>query len=510
MKARFSTVERSVIGGVVAMLILFSVITLSVFWTAKNSSNNFVKQELLEVTARLQESCITNFIKDFEKIFNYSYEKINAEDVRNLTNLDFYDKEWSTLKTIENDIHMIFFANEEGKIFTIPEWTVPDSYDPRIRPWYMPAKLDQDKINVEYYTSKACGKALYSMSRAVKHKEGKVIGVFAIDITLDALKSELQEITRNSILKVYIIENNRVIATDTHTNITIPELKEGEAISAVLTSEKMITHLPDQGGFWVKKQLSYPKNWQIIVNICDAKINKRNCSILHTTYVILLIQLIAGLFFIKFVLSTLRQQVVGIHDTLAASLAKARGDNTFNTLHRGEEVYHGIYSKISEHNRVLQETQEKVDIDALTKSYSRRAYNRDMRQLLEEHEPFFHIILDFDDFKMINDSLGHTMGDELLKYFSSFIIVNTRKHDKLYRYGGDEFVIICDGKDTISVERRMTQLLNNFSRQLKKDLGVDITVSFGVSYCSGEEKLSELINSCDQELYQRKRTKKSK
>ncbi len=509
MKYKFSTVEKSIIGGVIAMLILFSGITLSVFVTAKASSTNFVKEEMLDITARLQESAITNFIKDFEKIFNYSYEKIMAEDVENFTNLDRYTKEWSKLKSIERNIHMIFFANEEGEIFTIPEWKAPESFDPRIRPWYLPAKLNPDKLNIEYYNSKSCGKNLYSMSRAVTDKNGQFIGVFSVDIALDSLKSQIQDLTKNSILKVYILEDNRVIATDEQTNVMISELKESRTISKITSSIEAVTHLPEQGGFWVKRTLAYPENWQIIVNISDAKIRNRTQCILQITYVILLIQLVAGLFFIRFVLTTLRRQVVAIHDTLAASLARAKGKSTYNTLSKGEEVYHGIYSRISEHNRVLQETQEKVDIDDLTQSYSRHAYHRDMRQLLEEHQSFFHIILDFDGFKAINDTLGHSTGDELLKYFSSFILINIRKDDKLYRYGGDEFVMVCDGKDMESVEKRIFQLTRRFNKQLKKDLSIDVTVSYGIAFCNGTEELAELINACDEELYQRKRQKKN-
>lgn len=512
MKAKFSTIEKTLIYGVVAVLLFFGVITLAVFHSSKKFMTNFTKNQVLNLTARSQEEFLTQYIKDLEAAFQYSFEKIDPDDVSKFINLNRYTSEWKELMKLNSNIYMAFFANEQGLLHHSSDWCPPSEFDPRLRPWYAPAKATPDKTHTRYYSSDSSGKDLFSISRAVLNRHNQVVGVFAIDMTIESLQKRLKKINKNSILKTYVINKKQLIFSDQYTNQPIASLPTPERKyinSLLLNGSRMICN-GHENSFWVKQQLKFPSDWVLVINLKSTYVENKINKIVTLTCILIIIQLLVGITFARFVLGVFRKQVSNIHDTLAASLATMKGEKHFKKLPPGEELYHGIYSQISEHNRELKKTRKQVDTDFLTKSYSRQAYHKDMRRLLEAGQQFYHIIFDFDNFKIINDTLGHTTGDALLRYFSSYIIANTREGDKLYRYGGDEFILVCTGTDKRRVEGRITTLLSGFTRQIYKDLQVDVSVSAGIALYSGDEELAELIDACDTELYQSKREKKNK
>lgn len=89
--------------------------------------------------------------------------------------------------------------------------------------------------------------------------------------------------------------------------------------------------------------------------------------------------------------------------------------------------------------------------DILTGVFNRRAFDRDIKLRVndqrENSPPFSLIIIDFDNFKSVNDSFGHLGGDRALSAAAQLIEKLLRGGDKLYRYGGDEFAILAEGNE---------------------------------------------------------------
>ena len=82
------------------------------------------------------------------------------------------------------------------------------------------------------------------------------------------------------------------------------------------------------------------------------------------------------------------------------------------------------------------------------------------------------LFLDIDDFKNINDSMGHTMGDELLKIIGNIIKASVRKSDTVSRWGGDEFsMLLPNVKTNDGVTKLCTRILNDkFFSKIYKSL----------------------------------------
>ena len=120
------------------------------------------------------------------------------------------------------------------------------------------------------------------------------------------------------------------------------------------------------------------------------------------------------------------------------------------------------------------------------------------------------IIFDIDHFKIINDSFGHQIGDEILKRIVSIAKNNIRLTDTLARYGGDEFVIVCPETSLENVEKMATRIKNAVNNY-KCQQGIELSCSFGIAqFRNNKENIDSFIKRADEALYRAKDQGKNK
>ncbi|NCD11753.1 MAG: diguanylate cyclase [Epsilonproteobacteria bacterium] len=158
---------------------------------------------------------------------------------------------------------------------------------------------------------------------------------------------------------------------------------------------------------------------------------------------------------------------------------------------------------------------KKISItDPLTGLYNRREIDETMRK---EYENFLRYdislsvcILDIDNFKHINDTYGHAIGDMVLIQLSEILKNNTRKTDTIGRWGGEEFLIIMphtDMDEAFVNIKKIKQKINSFQFE---EIG-HLTCSFGMSEAQNkEESIEKLFIKTDENLYKAKNTGKDK
>ncbi len=154
---------------------------------------------------------------------------------------------------------------------------------------------------------------------------------------------------------------------------------------------------------------------------------------------------------------------------------------------------------IHSYNQVLK---EEAEHDGLTGLYNRRSFENALNRLVGS-ESFVLSIFDLDHFKIINDTYGHHVGDDILKALSHLVRQNIREYDRLYRVGGEEFAIISVHEDIAGVIKLYERLFRAFELH---DFGHDIRVriSAGIAASRPGENRDAIYRRADAALYEAK------
>ena len=145
--------------------------------------------------------------------------------------------------------------------------------------------------------------------------------------------------------------------------------------------------------------------------------------------------------------------------------------------------------------------------DLLTQLPNRLSLIEYLNSAVSSEESFTLFFLDIDNFKYINDGLGHAAGDELLKHAAQTISSSVRKEDLVARLGGDEFVIVMlNVNNKQDIERAAKQLLSNLNyRVVLQDKEVVMSASIGISSWPKDcDDVDSLLRNADAAMYQAK------
>ncbi len=149
--------------------------------------------------------------------------------------------------------------------------------------------------------------------------------------------------------------------------------------------------------------------------------------------------------------------------------------------------------------------------DGLTGLYNRRHFDSTIEREFSRSKRYGGdlslAIIDIDFFKKINDTYGHLCGDYVLKEVAYLILDNFRKTDLVFRYGGEEFVVILTETNLESAKipmERLRQKIENYPFTYSGNK-VKVTVSAGVS-CNCTESTDEFLDNADKALYKAKET----
>jgi diguanylate cyclase (GGDEF)-like protein len=157
------------------------------------------------------------------------------------------------------------------------------------------------------------------------------------------------------------------------------------------------------------------------------------------------------------------------------------------------------------------ELSRRVNEDVLTGLANRSAFVEALGQRISEGTKLAVLFVDLDDFKTVNDTLGHAVGDELLASVAERLTHGSRGHDMVARFGGDEFaILLCDlsPTDALHVGQRMLgQLKTPFNlcgRTITVKASGGLAVSGGEHYADSEERALELMRQADLAMYTNK------
>ncbi len=181
----------------------------------------------------------------------------------------------------------------------------------------------------------------------------------------------------------------------------------------------------------------------------------------------------------------------------------------------GRELYENINTLIFHLNDKSVKLGEIAIKDQLTNLYNRHFLNeiidKEISMAERRIEPLSFIMIDIDDFKQINDTLGHLAGDKVLVETAILIKNAVRKSDNVFRYGGDEFLVMltnfeCD--PTAVVVRRILAGVEEWNKNSAGDFGCKLSFSVGCSTYEKGDDVFEILKKADQRMYQNKKEKR--
>lgn len=146
--------------------------------------------------------------------------------------------------------------------------------------------------------------------------------------------------------------------------------------------------------------------------------------------------------------------------------------------------------------------------DGLTGLRNRRSFNislrQEIKQCLQEGRPISLLMIDVDNFKKYNDTMGHVKGDEILKRLAGIMTANIRGSDLVFRYGGEEFCIILPGVGSGRAEKIAERIREHVESSFASH-EVPITVSIGISSSEGDDNNAHyLLEHADRAMYRAK------
>jgi diguanylate cyclase (GGDEF)-like protein len=179
--------------------------------------------------------------------------------------------------------------------------------------------------------------------------------------------------------------------------------------------------------------------------------------------------------------------------------------NVMRLLHDQRE--HAV-AAASERGQLTEELERRVSQDVLTGLANREAFLATLRRHIERGESLAVLFLDLDDFKTVNDTLGHAVGDELITSVAERLLGGSRAHDVVARFGGDEFAVLLHGLGGESAMRVANRLLSELKTPFSlQGRTVAVRASGGLALSDGrppegvEQRTTDLLRHADLAMY---------
>lgn len=190
----------------------------------------------------------------------------------------------------------------------------------------------------------------------------------------------------------------------------------------------------------------------------------------------------------------------------------------FGVISRGTSLLRSLeHSLESEQNlRIQNIIMDRLSkIDPLTDLYNHKTFHEYLGWLIDHQQsnpfPMHLAILDIDNFKKVNDSYGHWVGDIALKQVAAELLRQIGTDDFAARYGGEEFAVILTAKSAEEARVTMERIREGIAQASIAEMGGNtVTVSIGMHEYCGTDTKSQVFQSADDALYEAKKSGKNK
>jgi diguanylate cyclase (GGDEF)-like protein len=205
------------------------------------------------------------------------------------------------------------------------------------------------------------------------------------------------------------------------------------------------------------------------------------------------------------------EDITNLRSSLTANVGELKECIAQMTKDSNESVGR-LNAELATYRSRLEETERIASIDALTGLANRRRIELALGQLVSRARPFSLLLFDVNDFKAINDQLGHVAGDDLLRQFAVELKLALRSTDLAGRWGGDEFIVVLDcGEELAEAQRNRIRdwVLGEYTLRSGVDsYRVSVSAAIGMAGWSRGEDVTETLKRADAAMYRDKQALK--
>ncbi len=411
-------------------------------------------------------------------------------------------------------------------------------YDPRERPWYKAGQSNSTQTWTSIYIDFKTLELVGTRARRVNNAAGEFAGVVATDLSLKHISTFLQQLKLSPNGFAFIVEpDGNLIATSRGPHLKNTADGNNQRLNAAVSDDPLIAATYNEvrtlmsnkadaaynartrvfdGPNGESIQVGFARvrddaglDWAIAVAVPRSDfLSGITTNVKRTALLAVLVSLLivaTGFGVLAIVTGDLRK---------LTKMARNVGDGVFNAplnIQRKDEI--------GELAKSFSDMQQRLLTDRMTGLANREALLRRMEEKIimrrrsQDPRMFALLFIDLDNFKEINDTLGHDMGDHVLRVMGERMRESLRETDLATRYAGDEFIVMVDQIENRQSAERVRELLAAkllapiVSPENSKAPAVSVGASIGIACYPGDgQDVDSLIKSADADMYRQKKT----
>jgi len=212
--------------------------------------------------------------------------------------------------------------------------------------------------------------------------------------------------------------------------------------------------------------------------------------------------------------SKIKMSIIGMtsskDEMLSSKFLKIGASDFISDSFTKEELICRVNNAI-ESLEYIEKITDMANTDSLSGVSNRECFFREVKDNVAKNTTFSLALLDIDNFKKINDTYGHEIGDLVIKELASILKINTKISDVIARFSGGEFCILLKNVDKSEAVEFFVRLRLKIAKNILKieDKKINFTVSIGVAF-NNDEDAEEIINQADLAMYEAKNAGKNR
>lgn len=505
---RFIFRLRYLIIGVVMMAFISTI--ASSLWGVYQISKNILIENTLEtnrVYAQKLATTANTYLEETFKTLQFSALYI-AENYENEVLLQ---QEVERLRYQTNVFNSVAITDDEGIILAVSPPTL-ELKGIQLSSEQTGEALERRKPHISKPYEGITGRKLIFISQPIFNAAGEYIGLVGGTIYIEydnIFHKLLGEHFYNDGSYVYVVDedgtliyhqdSNR-IGDDVASNKVVDHLMEGGSGAEEVTNTKGVEMLAGYSA------VELPK-WGIVsqrpldVTLLPSTDLVKKVALISMPFVLL--ALVIVLIIASFITKPLQQMaLLSMNEQERIKIEELRKVKSwyFEARILKESLVHAftlLQNRISHY-------QTQSTTDALTGLMNRRSMDETLIRWTEEKQEYAVLLVDLDHFKSVNDTYGHAVGDEVLKYLAKTMRMHTRPQDICCRYGGEEFIILLP-KTTEEGAYAVAENLRQYLQDTNSPCGRPVTMSGGIAaYPQAGDSPNVILEKADQALYKAK------